>query len=264
MKNRGLPIALAVLLAAVGTAGLFGYVSHANSRAIAGQKAVTVLVAQKLIPSGTSAGEAQREGLLRAETLPAASVPANAVSMLTSDLKPLVTSADVPSGTLLLRPMLVTQAQATSGLAIPSGMVAVSLMFCLPEAVAGNLHPGSKVAVFETAVSGTGTATAHCDGSHQWNGGMNFSTRLALPKVEVLSVGQASASSGSNSSSGSSGAQGANQAISQGAQLVTLAVSQADAQQLIVMNQDSFPYLALVTDQSGLNVTAPAATILGH
>jgi pilus assembly protein CpaB len=259
MKRRGLTIALAVLLAVLGTAGVLVYVSHANSRAIAGQKAVNVLVAQKLIPSGTPAGEAQRQGLLKSETLPAASVPADAVTVLTPGLKTLVTSADVPSGQLLLRPALVTQAQATSGLAIPSGMVAVSVLFCLPEAVAGNVQAGSKVAVFDTVVSGNSTMSAQsaCSGPHQWLAGDSATTRLMLPKVQVLSVGPASGNAGGGTVSG-------NSASSQNVELITLAVSQADAQKLIVTTQDSLPYLALVNDQSSLSVTAPGAAVFGH
>jgi pilus assembly protein CpaB len=268
MRNRGLSIALAVLLAIVGTAGILVYVSHANSRAVAGQRAVTVLVAQKLIPAGTSAGQAQQQGLLGTETLPAASVPANAVTALTPDLKALVTSADVPSGQLLLRPMLVTASQATSGLAIPPGMVAVSATFCLAEAVAGNVHPGSDVAVFQTVISGgSGTMTAQtaCNGSHQWTAGANFSTRLVLPKVEVLSVQTGLGLPGSGSGNGSGSTQGGSSGSGQVVvQLLTLAVSQADAQQLILMTEDSLPYLALVTDQSGLNVGTAPATISGH
>lgn len=262
MKRRGLTIALAVLLAVLGTAGIFVYVSHANSRAIAGQKAVNVLVAQKLIPSGTSAGEAQRQGLLRTETLPAASVPADAVTVLTPGLKNLVTSADVQSGQLLLRPALVTQSQATSGLAIPSGMVAVSVLFCLPEAVAGNVHAGSEVAVFDTVTSGSSTMTAQpaCGGPHEWLAGDTVTTRLVLPKVTILSVGPASGNSGTSSGGALSG----NSASSQNQALLTVAVSQADAQQLILMTQDSLPYLALVNDQSSLSVSAPAATVPGH
>ena len=96
-------------------------------------------------------------------------------------------------GQLLLRPMLVTQSQTTSGLAIPHGMVAVSILFCVPEAVAGNVHAGSQVAVFDTIASGSATMTAQpaCTGPHQWLAGDTASTKLVLPKVTVLAVGQA-------------------------------------------------------------------------
>jgi len=261
MKHRGLSIALAVLLAVLGTVGVLVYVGHANARAVAGQKAITVLVADKLIPSGTSASDAQRQGLLGSEKLPAASVPTNAVTVVTADLSALVTSSDVQPGQLLLRPMLVTQTQVTGGLAIPAGMVAVSILFCVPEAVAGNVHPGSQVAVFDTIVSGSSTMTAQsaCSGPHQWLAGDTARTRLVLPNVKVLTVGQASGSSGGSSSGGALSGNGSSN--SQNLQLVTVAVNQHDAAQLIVLTQDSLPYLALVNNSSSLDPGTPAVDV---
>lgn len=261
MKHRGLTIALAVLLAIIGTAGVLVYVSHANTRAIAGQKAVTVVIAEKLIPSGTSAANAQQEGLLGTETLPAASVPVDAVTAVTADLSGLVTSSDVQPGQLLLRPMLVTESQVTGGLAIPPGMVAVSIQFCVPEAVAGNVHAGSQVAVFDTIASGSTTMTAlpTCSGPHQWLAGDTVSTRLVLPKVQVLAVGPATSSSASGS-----GAFTASSGSIQNTELVTLAVSQADAERLILMTQDSLPYLALENSDSSLSVTDPGVGAPGR
>src|SRR5215472_13568718 len=216
MKRRGLTIALAVLLAILGTAGVLAYVSHANARALAGQKAVTVLIAKSLIPSGTSAANAQQQGLLGTETLPATSVPANALTSITPDISSLVTDSNVQPGQLLLRPLLVAPAQVTSGLAIPNGMVAVAVLFCVPEAVAGNVHPGSQVAVFDTVVTGNSNMNTQsaCAGPHQWVSGDTATTKLVLPKVAVLSVGQASANGQAGSQSGgvfSSGSSGNSQ-----------------------------------------------------
>ena len=70
MKRRGLTIVLAVLLAILGTTGVLVYVNHANARALQGQRAVNVLVAKSLIPAGTSAANAQVQGLLITERLP--------------------------------------------------------------------------------------------------------------------------------------------------------------------------------------------------
>ena len=145
-----LTIALAVLLAAVGTVAVLAYVHQANIRAVNGVKAVNVIVAESAIPSGTTAGQALRDGLLGTQKLPVASVPANAIRSITPDLSGLVTSAAVQSGQLLLRPMLVTSSQVTGGVAIPKGMVAVTVQLCLPEAVAGYVTAGAKVAVFDT------------------------------------------------------------------------------------------------------------------
>src|SRR5947209_2121679 len=62
MKRRVLIIVLAVALAAAGTGGVLAYVKNADARAIAGMKAVSVLVAQKAIPPGTTAQGALHAG----------------------------------------------------------------------------------------------------------------------------------------------------------------------------------------------------------
>jgi pilus assembly protein CpaB len=239
MKRRALTIALAALLAVLGTGGVLAYVNHANARALAGQQAVTVLIARQVIPAGTTAADAQAQGLLSTERLPSASVPADVLTAITPGISALVTDADVQPGQLLLSPMLVTSAQDTNGLAVPHGMFAVAIQFCVPEAVAGRVQPGSQVAVFETTVPGNASATgqAACSGSHAFAGSMNASTRLVLPKVQVLAVGQGTGGQGSATSSSGGG---------QNSDLITVAVSQADASQLIQMSENGLPYLALL------------------
>ena len=241
MKRRALTIALAVLLAVLGTVGVLAYVSKANARALAGQQAVTVLIARHHIPAGTSAADAQAQGLLGTERLPSSSVPADALTAITPAISSLVTDADVQPGQLLLTPMLVTRTQVTSGLAVPPGMVAVAIAFCVPEAVAGHVHAGSQVAVFATTLNGTGNITgqAACSGSHALSAAQDVSTHLVLAKATVLAVGQdAGGQSGSTSSSTSGSGQNAG--------LVTVAVSQADASKLIQLSENGLPYLALL------------------
>src|SRR5215510_6552109 len=116
MKRRVLTIMLAVTLAVVGTVVVLVYVNQADARAVEGQKAVTVLVAAKTIPSGTTAGDAKKS--LRKETLPASSVSSDAVAEITPDQESLVMSTPLNRGQLLLNSMLVSAAQATGGLAI--------------------------------------------------------------------------------------------------------------------------------------------------
>ena len=261
MKRRGLTIALAVLLAILGTAGVLAYVNHANARALANQKPITVLIAKSLIPSGTTAADAQRQGLLGTETLPAGSVPADALTAVTPDISSLVTDSNVQPGQLLLRPLLVTAAQVTSGLAIPTGMVAVAIMFCVPEAVAGNVHAGSQVAVFSTAGGGTGGNTGACSGQRQQTSGNgNATTKLILPRVTVLAVGSAAASSqsGANTSASTSTSN------AQTGQLVTVAVDQQDAERLIALTESGLPYLALVNGNSSLSVTTTGISAQGQ
>lgn len=237
MKRRGLTIVLAVLLAILGTTGVLVYVNHANARALQGQRAVNVLVAKSLIPAGTSAANAQVQGLLITERLPASSVPADALVSVTPDISGLVTDADVQPGQLLVRPMLVSAAQATNGLAVPQGMLAVSIQFCLPEAVAGYIHPGSQVAVFNTTGSSSMNAQPGCNGQHAYQSGNTVQTKLMLSKVTVLAVGQASVNQ-----SGSSSSQTPTPT------LITLAVDTHDAAELILMSEHDMPYLALMAN----------------
>ncbi|MHB1593085.1 MAG: Flp pilus assembly protein CpaB [Streptosporangiaceae bacterium] len=258
MTRRILTIGLAIVLALAGTGAVLLYVKRADQRAIAGQKAVSVLVATQQIPAGTPAGTALSDGMLVSEKLPAASVPANALRSLSPAVRPLVASADIPSGELLLRPMLVTSVQATSGVAIPAGMVAVTIALCMPESVAGYVRPGSEVAIFDTygaragSGSGTLTAQANCSGPHQQQDYGSLVTRMLLPKVQVISVGPAAAGSGTaTSTTNTAFAQNGNSSTQQGMVLVTLAVDQADAERVINVAEGGLPYLALLTQSSG-------------
>jgi pilus assembly protein CpaB len=249
MKRRVLTIVLAVTLALLGTLAVLAYVNQADARAVEGQKAVTVLVADKAIPSGTAAGEAKSS--LRKETLPAASVSSDAVAEITAAQNSLVTSAALSPGQLLLKSMLVPATQATGGLAIPDGKVAVTITLCGPEAVAGNVRAGSEVAVFGTVVAGgTGDVTAqpNCTGQHKQQIGKGIgNTRVVVPKLRVLAIGPASSATpqtdaGTTNSALTQGAASAQSAMT----LVTVAVNQDDAERLILLTQTGLPYLALL------------------
>jgi pilus assembly protein CpaB len=255
LTRRILTIALAIVLAIIGTGAVLIYVKQADSRAIAGQKAVSVLVAAQRIPVGTSATNALRDGLLSSQRLPAASVPADAVRSLTPGIADLVVDADVPAGELLLRPMLVTSAQATAGIAIPPGLVAVTVELCMPEAVAGYVRPGSQVAVFDTFApnAGTGTLTAqpNCTGPHQQQEFGSAHTRIVLPKVLVISIGTANSPVANSPLTASTAFTQSTSAATQNTVLVTMAVDQNDAERLINLTETGLPYLALLTATSG-------------
>jgi pilus assembly protein CpaB len=255
VTRRILTIILAIVLAVIGTGAVLIYAKGADQRALNGQKAVNVLVATQQIPAGTSAGAALSDGMLSKQKLPASSVPADAVRALTSELKPLVASSSIAPGELLLRPMLVTAVASTSGIAIPSGMMAVTIAMCVPEAVARYVYPGSQVAVFDTFIkSGTVSAQWTCGSkSIQSNDKTKILTRIVLTRVKVLSVAEAapvnSAGQVTSTAFGQSTSSGGDQAT-QNEVLVTLAVNQADAERLINLAEAGLPYLALLTKSS--------------
>ena len=241
-----LTIALAVLLAVLGTGLVLAYVHKANTRAIEGMHAVTVIVAQKAMPSGTPVGAALHDGTLGSQKLPASAVPADAVGpQQLAEQQGRVTSTPLQPGQLLLQQMLVTATHATAGIAIPNGLIAVTVQLCVPEAVGGYVTAGSNVALFDTyPTGGGGNIEETCDGTHQVQPNSALRTRIVLPKAEVLSVGAAP------THSVTSGISSLSAGTAQGTELVTLAVSQADADRLIQVERIGMPYLALLTPAS--------------
>lgn len=248
MKRRVVTIILAVALAVLGTAAVLVYVNHADARAVAGQQAVTVLVAGKAISSGTTARDAKSS--LRKEILPASSVSSEAIAEIAANQESMVISADLSPGQLLLDSMLVP-AKDAGGLVIPDGKVAVTLTLCAPEVVAGNVRVGSDVAVFGTVVAGGNgdvSAQPNCTGQHKLQIGKGIgNTRVVVPKVRVIAIGPAASTNPGDD------AKNADSGLSQGAAtpqndrtLVTVAVNQDDAERLILLTQTGLPYLALL------------------
>ncbi|MGW1341299.1 Flp pilus assembly protein CpaB [Kribbella sp. NPDC002412] len=247
MKRRVLTIVMAVALAVLGTLAVLVYVNNADARAVAGQQAVTVLVADKAIPSGTKVSDAKSS--LRKETLPASSVSTEAVAELTAAQEALVTSTDLLPGEVILKSMLVDTAQAPGGLVIPDGKVAVTITLCTPELVAGNVRVGSEVAVFGTVVTGSSgevSAQPNCTGPHKQQvgkGGVG-KTGVVVPKVRVIAMGPAASTQQDDSKNSSVSQRSAAAQTDQ--TLVTFAVSQDDAERLILLTQTALPYLALL------------------
>jgi pilus assembly protein CpaB len=244
-----LTIALAVLLAVLGTGLVLAYVHKANTRALDGMQVVTVIVAQKAMPSGTPVGAALHDGTLGSQKLPASAVPADAVpadgvGSITAANAGRVTSTPLQPGQLLLQPMLVTATHATAGIAIPSGMVAVTVQLCVQEAVGGYAIAGSSVALFDTYPVRASDLQRTCDVSHQAQAVSAVGTRIVLPTAEVLSVGAAP------THSVASGISSLSDSAAQGTELVTLAVKQADAERVIKVVETGMPYLALLTPNS--------------
>jgi pilus assembly protein CpaB len=233
MKNRALIIILAVLLAVCGSAGVFLYVRSADARAIAGQQAVTVLVAKERIPAGTS-GDSLAD-LVEQQQMPKSSVPANTLSSVDTTVAGLVTSSELAAGQLLTKPLFTEAASLAKGISIPDGMIAVTVPTEAWQRAGGLIQKGSKVAVFDTftIMEGKGNTPSGDGLSKQYE--RNQSTRLLLTGLEVLSVVDEK--------------QGAEDG-DVGKAIVTVAVKQADAEKLIHGQQTGTLYFALLGGKS--------------
>jgi pilus assembly protein CpaB len=268
LKRRSLTVALAAMLALLGVVAVLAYVRQANERAVKGLKAETVMVAAGAIPAGTSLSKAQQERLLSTEKVPDSSLTVPAVQSVTAANGHLVLSGPVAKGQVLLQNMLGsgTSLIADGGFVIPTGMVAVAVNMCVSEAVADYIIPGSYVAVFDTVVQQQEIGRT-CDTAHSAISGRVISnpqdaaTRLVLTKVEVLAVGQSPVTqSNSGGNSATVATDPSNSSSSSPTEvLVTLAVNQADAERLIVIDEVGLPYMALLGSNSNTAFTPPVS-----
>ncbi len=273
MKSRLLTITLAAVLAVLGAVAVLGYVHQANERAVNGLKAQTVMVAAGAIPKGTPLSKAQQERLLSTEKVPDSSLTTPAVHAVTAANERLVVTGPVAKGQVLLQNMLGTSTSVTaSGFVIPPGMVAVTVNLCMDEAVAEYATPGSNVAVFDTIVNGPGSQiTRTCDAQHEVTNGGAISnpsianTQLVVQKAEVLAVGQnpssASTAGGNNVTATTDPSTSSS---SPGQVQVTLAVSQADAERLIMIEELGMPWMALLGSSSNVGFAPPNNLFSGH
>lgn len=147
MKRRMVAALTAVILAAMGGLLLLGYVSAADERAIADLEPVTVLVATKPVPVGTSAEDLGPS--VETRRLPGVAVAPGTAAAL-ADLHGLVTTTALEPGEQLLRSRFADPAvlEAAKGLVVPKGLQQVSIQLQPQRALNGALTPGATVGVF--------------------------------------------------------------------------------------------------------------------
>ena len=232
MTRRLLAIAVAIVLAAAGTAGVLWYAFSADSRAQARiSNPVTVAIATQAIPAGTTGAAIKARKLVRLEKMPRDAVPSDVLGDIGADQTELVLTSNIAAGQLLTAANFGNRTQVSSGLALPAGKMAVTVQTGAPEQVAGYVQQGSRVAMFLTykVTNGSGEETRI------------RRTRVLLPDVEVLAVG-AYTRNGGNAADGGGG--------SNGSLLVTVAVNQAEAERLIQGLNVGSLYLGLLTDST--------------
>jgi pilus assembly protein CpaB len=160
MRRRLLAALAALVLLVLGTVVLVAYVGGADSRALAGVQTVQVLVAEELIPEGTTAE--QLDALVTTETVPAKTAVDGRVSSLPS-LTGQVATVDILPGEQLLsaRFSRPDQLQTPGTVAVPEGLQEVSVLLEPQRAVGGRLAAGDTVGVVVSMNFQNGTSTTH-------------------------------------------------------------------------------------------------------
>lgn len=236
MGRRTVLLIAAIVVAALGAALVWMYADRADERAQADAAPVEVLVATVDIGAGTSGAAISEAASTELRTLPAGAVPDGALSDLTP-VTDLVTLGPVFAGQVLLQQVFGTQQESGGGLTLPEGTMGVSIQLGDPERVAGFVQPGSQVALFTTA-EGVGDVPEQ-------------QTTILLPKVLVAAVGPtvvAQAAEGSNNT----------EAIPTA--IMTLALTQEEAQKVILASQTTALYMGLLDDKSEVDPEIPGTT----
>lgn len=239
MTRRILGVVLAIVLAVIGTGAVLLYVNKTRNTVTEGQTAVTVLVAKQRISAGTTGASIKTRELMEEIVMPAGALPADSLTSLPAELDELVVTHDIQPRQLLLKGMFGAPTKLSGGVAVPEKMMAVSLKMAVEEEVGGFVRPGSQIAVF-------GTFELVDEQYKKLTGKNNTGTKVLLPRVEVLAVGAYGAD-------GVTSAQRNDAAKESGGKvtlLVTVAVTQEQAEKLIHAVRIADLYLALLTDSS--------------
>jgi pilus assembly protein CpaB len=249
MNRRIGLIVLAVVLALVGTVAVYTYAHNADKRAVDATRSANVLYATKQIPAGTTWGDAVNGDYFTQEKVPVDAAPSTAVAD-TAESVPAgeVATADIASGQIVVRQMFGDKTASTGIVAIPKGKMAVSVTLPADADVAGFVQSGSQVAIYDT-FKRTGQGSTARELPLTDNSTDIYATKLLLPRVDVIAASQ-------DAPSDLNGGKTTNNSTNN--VLVTVALSQAQAEQMILAQQVGQLYLALLSDSS---VTAPGGGV---
>ncbi|WP_067438128.1 Flp pilus assembly protein CpaB [Nocardioides jensenii] len=236
MDRRKILLVLAAVIAAFGTLLVFLYAQGADNRAKEDIESVQVLKAVQTIEPGETFEDAAAAGKMEPQDVPKDQVLEGAQSDLTG-LTGLKATSRILTGEQIVSGRWGGTVENTS-LAIPDGMMAISVNLTDPARVAGFVSPGSEVSVFLTSSEMPQPAF----------------TRMLLPRVQVLGVGTTSTITSTKTSD--DGAQTTEQLP---ATLMTLALPQKDAQRVIFAAANGELAFGLLTDKTKV-AKAPAVT----
>ena len=223
MGRRTLLLVAALLIAALGSTMVYLYAQSADERAREGLEMRRVLVATQNIPRGTLAAEARTNLWLDESDLNAEAVADNALSSI-DGISDQVALVDIYAGEQIL-PEKFGPAEEAAGAVPLTEDLWITVSVNDPQRVANFVTPGSSVAIFLT-------------GPREGEEG----TSLLLPEVKVAAVGASTSPPATTA-----GGQEPTQVPSA---LLTLDVTQDQAQKIIFAQTQGVLYLGLRTPDS--------------
>ncbi len=232
MGRRTILLVVAALIAALGTGMVILYVRGADSRAEAGQAPVQVLKAVAAIQPGETMAAAQAAGKIQLGTVPQKELLSGAVNSATGLQDEVALSTIYPNEQIISARFGSPGDQET--LNIPKGNIAISVNLSDTGRVAGFVSPGANVAIFASSTAQSGAGGVSVD-----------STRLLLPKVQVIAVG--ATTTVSQTTTDAAGAQTTEQLPKT---LFTLSVNQRQAERVLYASTHGELSFGLLNDTS--------------
>lgn len=243
MGRRAVLLIVAVLIAAAGSALVLLYVQGINSRATAGQQPVKVLTATVQIDPGETMAGAQAAGKVDLVEWPRAKVLPSAVGSAEAFKDRVALAAIFPGEQII--PEKFGSPGEQDVITIPDSKMAISVQLTDPARVAGFVTPGADVAVFVSSSPVLGGSS----------GTTSEITKLLLRKVEVIGVGQTTVLSTTKTT-----ATGAQTVEEMPKTILTLAVSQEDAEKVLLAARTGELSFALLTEKS-VTAETPGTTL---
>ena len=247
MARRSVLLLVAALIALAGTTMIVLYVQGIDARAAEGQELIEVLVATEIVDTGETVAAAQEAGKFEKTEVRRADVVDGSLSSTTS-IADLVAIGTIYPGEQLIAKKFGNLGD-TDTLVIPDNKMAVSVELTDFERVAGFVNPGNEIAVFATALDPVALLP---DNKEQKLGSI---TRIVLTRVPVLGVGTTSVTSRTTETE--DGEQVAEEVAKT---ILTIAVTQEEAEKLIQADRTSELNFALLTDDSTVS-NQPGATL---
>lgn len=246
MDRRRVLLVAAAVVAALGTVLVFLYVRGADNRAEERFETTEVLVATAQIERGERIADAAAAGKVALQAVPQGQVLPGAL-VTTSGVAEQIALTVIYPGEQVVPQKLGDTAVEETRLNIPEqGDMAMSINLTDPARVAGFVNPGSEVAIFLT---GSNPTT-----------GAPFSSVL-LTRVTVIAVGSTTPVTTTTTTTEGQGQEGGQQVVeSLPRTLITLSVSQAQMQRVLLAQQQGELSFALLTDDSKVTL-APATTV---
>ena len=250
MDRRRILLIIAAVVAALGTLLVFLYVRSADARAQDSVDAVQVLTASQGIAAGESYDDALAAGKIVPRGVPRSQLLANVQSSADALKGYVALQAILPGEQIVADKFGANAAEVSSPLGIPEKSMAISINLTDPDRVAGFVNPGSEVAIFVTTTGATqGSET---DTSSE---PVTAKTKILLPRVTVLGVGSTTPVTTTTTAE-----DGTQQTEQLPRTLLTLALTQDEAQKVILASKTLSVTFALLTQDSDIKQDLPETT----